>query len=244
MASIGKTSLLGEHYVALTPPDGADAATLPVLSSPAEVPTAAGPPELEEIVERSLRLVGAVATDDVDTVLRQTQEVLDGREEQLVGLVDDLARVTGHYAQRRDQLGAVIDGLARTGRGLADNAPATGELLDEVDDAVAVLARQRRRIVDGLAALRRLATAAEGSMLGDTRGEFEATLAELGPVVGELAADTDRVDALITQVLEFVDRIQDTVRDDEIELYGLMMVIVPESSSGDRAVLDLLEPAP
>ena len=242
VASIGKTSLLGEHYVALTAPAGP--ADRRVLASPIELPTVPGPPELEEVVERSLTLVGAVATDDVDTILRRSQEVLDGREEELVGLVDDLARVTDHYARRRDQLGAVIDGLARTGDAFADNAPATGELVDEVDRAVAVLARQRNRVVDGLDSLRRLAAAAEGSMLGDTRDEFEATLAELGPVVGTLAADTDRVDELVTQVLDFVGRIQQTVRDDEIELYGLMTVIVPEASSGDRAVQDLLEPAP
>ncbi len=244
VASIAKTSLLGEHYVALRPPPGVDPTELPALATPVELPTAPGPPELEEVVERSLALVGAIATDDVDTILERTQEVVDGREEQLVGLVDDLARVTDHYAERRDQLGAVIDGLARTGDGLADHAPAAGELVDEVDRAVAVLARQRERIVDGLASLRRLAAAAEGSMLGDTRDEFEATLAELGPVVGTLAADTDRVDRLITQVLDFVGRIQETVRDDEIELYGLMTMIVPEATSGDRALQELLGPVP
>lgn len=244
VASIGRTSLLGEHYVALTPPRGADVADLPALATPAEVPTAAGPPELEDVVERSLALVGAIATDDVDTILQRTQEVVDGREDQIVALVDDLARVTDHYASRRDQLGRVIDGLARTGAGLADNAPAAGALVDDVDRAVAVLARQRDRIVDGLTSLRRLAAAAEGSMLGDTRAEFEATLAELGPVVATLAEDTDRVDELITQVLDFVARIQDTVRDDEIELYGLMTIIVPEASSGDRAVRDVLGPTP
>lgn len=233
VASIDTTSLLGEHYVALVPPEGADAAS-PRLTAPAELATTAGPPDLEQVVERSLALVQAVATDDADALLQAAEEVVGGREEQLVALVDELTVVTGHYADRREQLGSVIDGLAATGSDWAANTDAAGALLDDVDEATAVLARQRERIVEGLRSLRRLTDAAEGSMLDGTRAEFEATLAELGPVVATFAEDTERVDELITQVLEFVGRIQQTVRDDELELYGRFTMIVPDATTGGR----------
>lgn len=220
-AAIRQTSLLGEDFVALALPDG-EVTDVPVLDDGSEVPTGPGPPDLEFVVERSLRLLAAVATDDVDTLVDTSVEVLDGREDRIRDLVREVADVTHQYADRRDQLGAVIDGLDEVGGQLAAGSDDVATLVDDVDRATTVLARQRERLVEGLTAVSRLAEAAEGSVLGDTRDELEAALDELAPVVSELAADTERVDVLITRVLEFVDRIREVVRDDEIELYGLM----------------------
>ena len=239
-AAIRQTSLLGEDFVALALPDG-DPAAMPAVVDGGELPTGAGPPDLETVVEQSLRLLAAVTTDDVDTLVDTSVEILDGREEEIRRLLRDLAAVTDQYADRRDDLAAVIDGLAETGEGLAGSSGEIATLIDDTDRATAVLARQRERMVAALTGLSRLADAARGSVLGATRDELEASLAELGPVVSELAGDTERVDQLITRVLEFVDRIRQVVRNDEIELYGLM---TPGDGpvSGVDALRELLEP--
>ena len=239
-ATIRQTSLLGEDFVALALPDG-DTAALPAVADGGELPTGGGPPDVETVVEQSLRLLAAVTTDDVDTLVDTSVEILDGREEEIRGLLRDLAEVTDQYADRREDLAAVIDGLAETGEGLAGGRDEIATLIEDTDRATAVLARQRARMVDALTSLSRLAEAARGSVLGATREDLEAAMDELGPVVSELAGDTQRVDQLISRVLAFVDRIRQVVRNDEIELYGL---ITPRDGpvSGADALRDLLEP--
>lgn len=239
-AVIRQTSLLGEDFVSLVLPDG-DTTAMPAVADGDELPTGGGPPDLETVVEQSLRLLAAVTTDDVDTLVDTSVDILEGREQEIRDLLRDLAEVTDQYADRRDDLAAVIDGLAETGEGLAGGSDEIATLIDDTDRATAVLARQRERMVDALTGLSRLADAAQGSVLGATRDDLEAALDELGPVVSELAGDTERVDQLISRVLEFVDRIRQVVRNDEIELYGLMTP-GDEPLSGVDALRDLLEP--
>jgi phospholipid/cholesterol/gamma-HCH transport system substrate-binding protein len=230
VASIRRTSLLGEDFVSLERPD--DGPPSEALGDGDELPT--GPPQagLEEVAHQGLRLMSAVAADDAVALIDALQHMVDGREEQLADLLVEVGEISGHYADQTAEIGRAIDGVAALGDELATAAPDVDGLVADVDEAVTVLARQRGRMVASLEGLTRLSTAAEGSVLGGTRGELEEVLAELGPVITDLAGDEDRLDELVAAVVLFAERLQESIYDDELDLYGLLM---PGGTSGPAA---------
>jgi phospholipid/cholesterol/gamma-HCH transport system substrate-binding protein len=221
VASIRRTSLLGEDFVSLERPDD-DPPDDPVGDGE-ELPT--GPPRagLEEVAHQGLRLMSAVAADDAVELVDALHHVVDGRERQLADLIVEVGEVSGHYAARTTDIGRAIDGVADLGDELATATPDVDGLVGDLDDAVTVIAAQRERMVSSLQGLVRLSAAAEGSVLGETREDLERVLAELGPVVGDLADDEERLDELVAAVVVFAERLQETITDEELDLYGLLM---------------------
>ncbi len=225
-ASIGRTSLLGEDHVQLAYPDE-DVTSLP--DHDPEVALTAGPPSrgLEDVTTRAVELLGALSGDDIRTVVDAGVTITAGNEERISALVADVADVTGHYAQQRDAIASTIDTMAGLGADLADDRDAFATLLDDVDAATGILVEQRHRMVDALRAFSHLTDAAQGSVLGGTRTSFEETLTELGPVLAAFTEDPDRLPRLIEQLMLFVDRIPAAVREDELELFGLITIALP-----------------
>jgi virulence factor Mce-like protein len=221
VASIRRTSLLGEDFVSLQQPDGEVAAG--IVTDGDELPT--GPPQagLEEVAHQGLRLMSAVAADDAVELVDALHHMVDGREEQLADLLVEVGQTSEHYAAQTTEIGRAIDGVGALGEELAAASPDVEGLLGDLDESVTMLASQRERMVAALEGLARFAAAAEGSVLGETRGELEAVLAELGPVITDLAGDEERLDELVAAVVVFAERLQETISDDELDLYGLMM---------------------
>jgi phospholipid/cholesterol/gamma-HCH transport system substrate-binding protein len=221
VASVRRTSLLGEDFVSLQHPDH-ELPTDPVGDGD-ELTT--GPPQagLEEVAHQGLRLMSAVAADDAVELVDALHHMVDGREQQLADLVVEVGEVSGHYAERSTEIARAIDGVASLGDELATAAPDVDDLVEDLDDAVTVLAGQRERMVSSLQGLARLSAAAEGSVLGGTRVELERMLADLGPVITELAGDEERLDELIAAVVLFAERLQESITDEELDLYGLLM---------------------
>ncbi len=244
VAAIRKTSLLGENFVALEYPTGADVDGVATVRDGAELPTGAVVPDVEQVAQRAIEVIGAVAVDDVATLVDASLEILTGREQDLNDLIDELAGVTGVYADQRDDIATVLDGLGALGADLAAGADDIGTLVDDLGAATATVADQRDRIVTTLVEVSRLVAALDGSLLGDGAAAFRATLDELGPVVAQVAADDEALLQLITDMATFVERFQLAVVDESIGLYGLMMPSGQDLSflDGPDAVRVLLEP--
>lgn len=244
VAAIRKTSLLGENFVALEFPTGVDIATAASLPDGAEVPAGSVVPDVEQVAQRAIEVIGAVAVDDVATLVDASLEILTGREQDLNALIDDLAGVTGVYASQREDLAALLDGLGAFGADLAGGADDIGVLIDDLGDTAATVADQRDRIVTTLGEVSRLVAALDGSLLGDGAATFRATLDELGPVVAQVAEDDEALLQLITDMATFVERFQLAVVDESIGLFGLMMPAGQDLSflDGPDAIRTLLEP--
>lgn len=239
-AVLGRTSLLGEDVLALRPPATAPPGT-PLVRDGDELPAGPRLAGLEELTQRSVELLAALSGDDLPRLLDASSEILVGQEDAIAALLDDLAVVTGHYADQRGAIEEVIDRTATFGAELVDNEAALVRLLDDVHAATGTLAEQRTDAAALLRAFGRLTEASEGSILGDTRGEFEAVLAELGPVLTTFSTEDERLHAMLDELATFVERLPEAVRDDELELYGYTTYGPPRGSDAE-AVRSLLEP--
>lgn len=230
-ARIARTSLLGEDFVQLIHPEG-DIRRLPGHAAGDVLPT--GPPSrgLEQVTQQAIELLAAASGDDIAAVIDAGVEITDGREARISELIADVAEVTEHYAAQRAGIESTIDTLGALGGELASNREAFATLVDDVGEATELLAEQRVRMADTLRSLSDLTDAAQGSLLGDTRASFEAVLADLGPVFGAFTADPDRLPRLIDQLLLFVERFPLAVRDDELELFGLIVIGAASGAGG------------
>lgn len=240
VATIRRTSLMGEDYVALQRPEGAGGGA--TLADGDELATGPGQAGLEEVALQGLRLVEAVSAEDAVALVEALQEMVGGREEQLATLIEDAGEVTGEYADHRAALADALDGMASLGAELDETAPDVEALVDDLDVAVEVLARQRERMVGSLEALPRLEEAAQGSVLGETRPELEQVLDELGPVITDLAGDEERFHELVDNVVLFAERLPEAIGNDELDLYGLIMLGVGDTEDGVESLVEgLLE---
>lgn len=237
VATIRRTSLMGEDYVALERPGEPGAGT---LADGDELATGPGQAGLEEVALQGLRLVEAVSAEDAVALVEALQEMVGGREEQLATLIEDAGAVTGEYADHRGELEDALDGMASLGRELDEASPDVEALVDDLDGAVEVLSRQRERMLASLEALPRLQEAAQGSVLGETRAELEQALDELGPVIDDLAGDEERFHELVDNVVLFAERLQEAIHNDEIDLYGLMMLGIGDTEAGVGSLVEEL----
>lgn len=153
MASLRKTSVLGERYIELRPIEGGSGTWL----SGGTVERTEVVPELEEVVATSTDLLIAVSTDTLAGAIRAGAEGLGGRGQTLGQIIDDLEQVTSTYNANSADLVRLLDGLDGF---LADVGPAAdlhGRALAESEQFVRVLAEEDDRLIDTLTDLRDLA---------------------------------------------------------------------------------------
>ncbi|WP_254716618.1 MCE family protein [Actinomadura sp. WMMB 499] len=115
-AAIAKTSLLGENYVRLQPPDGASAG--PFLASGAAIDRTTVQPDLEQISARLGPLLAALGGQEISTISRESATALGGRGQRLNVLIKKAAETSDSYAAASADLGRAMDDLARLGHSL------------------------------------------------------------------------------------------------------------------------------
>ncbi|GLZ76842.1 ABC transporter substrate-binding protein [Actinorhabdospora filicis] len=189
-AALRQTSLLGEKFIALSPPidvppagDLTDGATIPLERTRRSA-------EVEEVLGALALTLGGGGLDQLRTINTELIAALEGRESDIRDTLNQLdVFVTALDAQRDDIVAAIeaLDGLAAE---LAAQKDDIGAALEALGPGAEVLADQRENLTSALSALGELGRVGT-HVVNATREDTLATVRSLQPVLEQLVKAGD-----------------------------------------------------
>lgn len=238
-AKIRQTSLLGEKYVALTPPES-DSGGEPVPTGrlgPNDVipmDRTSLNPQVEEVLGALSMLLSGGGIGQLQTITHELNELMDGRTGKIRSVLEQLNTfVGGLNDQRGDIIKALesINGLSET---LVAEKDTIADALDAVAPAVTALRNQHSELVGMLTELDKLG-AVGTRVISETKDDLIAELRHLEPVLRELS---DTGDALVPGLVAaasypFPIEAADSIRGDFANVvFRLQIKLIPVSEGG------------
>ncbi len=177
IATVAQTSLLGSQHVALAPPTKDPRGRL-VDGSIIQENHTSRYPTTEEVLSALGVVVNKGNLGALQEITDETYQAVAGQESQFANLVPRLAAFTaGLNRQVNDIIGA-IDGLDRFSTILASGKDSLGRTLDSLPEALRVLNKNRDKIVEAFAGLKKVATVAS-HVLSQTKVDFAEDIKEI-----------------------------------------------------------------
>lgn len=232
VALVRTTSLLGEKFIELRPPDDGGA---PFLESGDTVERTDAAPELEFVAEQATQVLGAVASQDVATLIDTGAVGFGGRGPELQQLIGDLALISNTLAERTGDITSIIDGLDRTTSTLAAGDADLDRLLINLSQTTQVLADNREEAIEALRQLTRLAKVQNDEVLRPFREDVNRQIKQIDVILAEVAAARGEVGTLIDWLDRFTVNIPLGIPNDFAQVYSWF-----ETATND----DRIEPAP
>jgi phospholipid/cholesterol/gamma-HCH transport system substrate-binding protein len=175
VASVAQTSLLGSQHVALAPPTRERPQGRLVDGSIIPEDHTTRYPTTEEVLSALGVVVNKGNLGALQEITDETYQAVAGQESQFANLVPRLAAFTaGLNRQVNDIIGA-IDGLDRFSTILAGGKDSLGRTLDSLPEALRVLNKNRDKIIEAFAGLKKVATIAS-HVLSQTKVDFAEDL--------------------------------------------------------------------
>lgn len=208
VAEIRQTSLLGEKFVQLAPPEtGASEATL-ADGDVIELADTGRNPEVEEVLGALSLLLNGGGVAQMKTIASELNLALEGREDSAKSVFRQIRDLMSQLDEGKADIVAAIEGLNRLSIVLNDQIGTIDAALEELPSALLTLDKQRKDLVRMLQAL---------NELGDTgvrviKASKEATIEsfrQLVPVLSQLANSGDAfVDAFhVFLTYPFIDEV-------------------------------------
>ena len=186
VATIRQTSLLGEKFVSLAPPEtGAstgrlsDGDTIPLERSGRN-------PEVEEVLGALSLLLNGGGVAQLKTISTELNAALAGREGNVRSVLGQLDVFMGQLDANKDQIVRAIESLNRLAIALNKQKPAITQALDELPRAIASINRQRDDLVKMLKALSDLSSVGT-QVIRDSKTATVDSLRSLAPTLTKLA---------------------------------------------------------
>lgn len=200
-AVVRRTSFLGEYFVDLVfPPDATEG---PFLRSGDEIEITETERDLEQLAEQAALVIGSVTGDDIAGVVQAGADAIGGRGATINAAVDDAHEILAVLAGQSQQIGQAIDDLAAFGATVAPASDDIAALLVELAAATQTVGASRGRIVDSVEALVALAGTTSEVILEPHGQRLSQTLAELNPLLGDLAGRSEVLADLIVDFRRF-----------------------------------------
>jgi phospholipid/cholesterol/gamma-HCH transport system substrate-binding protein len=184
--AVRRKSAVGEPYVDITPPEGADVDG-PTMDEGDHVPVedTTSPLSYSELFSSLNELVDTIPEDDLATLLDEMATALDGRSGSLRDLITGGDDALATFAENADLLESSTASLSRLARVFADHRSSLGQGLDNTEVVTGTLADARadldRLLVDGDSLATRTADLLDvaGDDLSCTVGGLSAAVAGL-----------------------------------------------------------------
>jgi phospholipid/cholesterol/gamma-HCH transport system substrate-binding protein len=189
VATLEQTTLLGEKYVALSPP--------PPPTQPSSQPLANGDqiqeastsdlPSVEEVFGALSAVLNGGDLGDLQTINVQVSKALSGREQQVRGALHQLDVFVSGLNSQKSQIVRALNELNRFSGELAQQNGTIATALDDIGPGLKVLADERAQFTSLLTKLSRFGRVAT-HVIQASRASTVADLRDLQPVLGHLAA--------------------------------------------------------
>jgi phospholipid/cholesterol/gamma-HCH transport system substrate-binding protein len=186
IAELTSTSLLGEEYVALTPPPGiraagtlTDGATIP-LERTTENAT------VEQVLGALSMLLNGGGLAQIHTITTQLNAALSGNEPQIRSVLSQLTTLVANLNAHRADITSALDGLNQLSATLNARDQQISYVLDNLSPGLATLDSERDQMVTMLNALHTLSGVAT-STINASETDAVADLKALQPILKNLA---------------------------------------------------------
>jgi len=181
-AAVKMTSLLGEKYVALSPPD--EAPSTARLANDATIPiTRTGTaPEVEEVLGALSLLLNGGGLPQIQAIAKELNAALSGNEDSIRSLLDQLNAFTGTLNKQKDQIITALERLDDLAKTLESNRDTIIATLDTFPQALQVLDDERGLLVSTLNNLADLGVTAT-RVVNSTKEDLVTSLKTLQPTL-------------------------------------------------------------
>ncbi|MFG2121070.1 MCE family protein [Streptomyces sp. NPDC048710] len=219
VAELRQTSMLGEKYVALSPPAG----TQPVgrLRDGDRIPLSRSGrnPDVEEVLSALSALLNGGGVAQLKTITVELNKALDGRESRVRSLLKELDTFLGGLDDQRADIVRALKGVDRLAERLKKEKKTIAEAVDTMPPALKVLADQRRDLTKMLTGLSRLGRTG-ARVVNASRDDTVADLRKLRPVLQQLnKAGDDLPNSLeLLTTYPFPRNVVDAVKGDYVNL--------------------------
>jgi phospholipid/cholesterol/gamma-HCH transport system substrate-binding protein len=218
IARIRQTSLLGEKFVELGPPD--DVPAEGTLADGAVIPAerSSRTPEVEEVFSALSALLNGGGIGNLQTIAVEVSAALSGREQPVRSALHDITAMVTAFDQRKADIVRSIDALDHLTASLAKQRQTIGEALDTFTPALTVLADQRADLTKLLTHLSNLG-AVGTRVVNASRDDTVETLRLLGPILDQVVSVRTDLSKALDQ-LELATRlIPRAIPGDYLQLY-------------------------
>ncbi|WP_433573626.1 MCE family protein [Streptomyces sp. CA-251247] len=185
MAELRQTSMLGEKYVALSPPVGIGASGR--LTDGARIPLSrtGRNPEIEEVLSALSALLNGGGVAQLKTITVELNKALEGRENRVKDLLGELDTFIGGLDKQRKEIVRALKGIDRLAKRLAAEKKTIAQAVDTVPGALKVLADQRSDLTAMLTSLSELGKTGT-KVINTSRADTVANLKSLQPILQQL----------------------------------------------------------
>ncbi|WP_327687206.1 MCE family protein [Streptomyces sp. NBC_00467] len=185
VAELRQTSMLGEKYVALSPPFGIGASGR--LTDGARIPLSrtGRNPEIEEVLSALSALLNGGGVAQLKTITVELNKALEGRENRIKDLLGELDTFIGGLDKQRKEIVRALKGIDRLAKLLAAEKKTIAQAVDTVPGALKVLADQRRDLTAMLTSLSELGKTGT-KVINTSRADTVANLKSLQPILQQL----------------------------------------------------------
>lgn len=200
VATLAQTSLLGERFLALGPPPGQQ----PVgeLERDVTLPDSAtrANPDVEMVFGALSQVLNGGSLGAIETITRELNTALSGSD--LGGTLTEVDGLVAAFNDRRSDITAALTSLDRLAGRLAKQKSVLAGALDSIPGGLAVLDRQRTKLVTTLRKLSDLSGVAV-PLIQATRANTVADLKHLAPILFQLSKAGDELALSLERIASF-----------------------------------------
>lgn len=196
VADLKQTSLLGEKYVALSPPSDAPASGALHDGSVIPLSRTGANPQVEEVLSALSALLNGGGVAQLHTITVELNKALGGREQNLRDFLSQLDTFVTGLNNQRDDIIHALEGIDQLSKTLDDQHTVITTAVDEIPGALKTLADDRVMLTKLLTSLSNLGDVGT-RVINESQANLLSDLRNLLPVLTELnQAGTDLPNAL------------------------------------------------
>ncbi|QIK74432.1 MCE family protein [Nocardioides piscis] len=190
LAEIRQTSLLGEKFVSLKPPE--EGASTNLLEDGDRIPLerSGRNPEVEEVLGALSLLLNGGGVGQLQTITRELNLALEGREGAARSVLRQIASFMGQLDENKAEIVTAIEKLNRLAISIRAEQPTIDATLEELPSALDSIDRQTDDLVKMLEALDELSNVGV-EVIQASKASTIKSLELLNPVLTQLAASGD-----------------------------------------------------
>jgi len=219
-AALRQSSLLGEWFVALSPPPAGMAEGR--LANGAMIPLSrtTGNATVEEVLGALSLLLNGGGLAQLHTISSQLNSALSGNEPQIHSLLSQINDLATNLNAHRHDITAALDGLNQLSRTLRVRDQQIGNVLDNLTPGLRVLRDQRAQLVRLLNSLHTLSGVAVDTV-NKSKADTVASLRALAPILRELANAGQALPQSLQVLLTypFTDQVLKDIKGDYLNTY-------------------------
>lgn len=190
IAEIRQTSLLGEKFVSLSPPEGVAPEGRLETGDTITLESTGRNPEVEEVLGALSLLLNGGGVAQLKTIATELNQALEGREDTARSVLEQIRQFMGQLDENKQDIVRAIDSVNALAVSVNGQMDSIDSALDELPSALTSLDQQRADLVKMLQALDDLGGVGVRVIKASKDATIES-LRQLNPVLTELANSGD-----------------------------------------------------